>query len=277
VPGVPEAGAFRFSSKLEKKLVRKVGEAVSDFSMLQSGDRVMVCMSGGKDSYAMLDMLRLLLRRSPLRFEIIAVNIDQGWPGYRTELLEGWLKQAGVDHHMATALEIKTIVEAKLLPGQTPCVLCSRLRRGVVYALADKLGATKIALGHHLDDLIETLCLNLFFSGQLKAMPPKLLADDGRHVVIRPLAYALEDDLRQYAEARGYPVIACGCPSCGLPDQQRQVVKRMLHTMEESSPGLKHQMLAALKNVRASHLLDRALLSALGKNARPREAAADIG
>ena len=263
-PGVPEAGSFRYGSKLERKIARRVGEAVHTFGLIEEGDRIMVCLSGGKDSYTLLDMLRLLARRSPVRFELFAVNIDQGWPGYRTDLLDGWLRRSGVTYHMVNALEIKTIVEDKLEPGATPCSLCSRLRRGVIYGLADRLGATKIALGHHLDDLIETLCLNLFFSGQLKSMPPKLLSDDGKHTVIRPLAYVLEADIKEYAAAREYPLIKCGCPSCGLPEQQRQVVKRMLEGLEASSPGLKHHMMAALQNVRPTHLLDLKLLRSLG-------------
>jgi tRNA 2-thiocytidine biosynthesis protein TtcA len=262
-----ELGAFRFDSKLERRIVRRAGQAVGDFGLLSDGDRVMVCVSGGKDSYALLDALLLLRRKSPVRYQLIAVNVDQGWPGYQTDAIERHLKARGVAHRMVRAHEIASIVERVLRPeetGATPCSLCSRLRRGVLYGLATDLGATKIALGHHLDDLAETLLLNLFFSGSLRSMPPRLTSDDGRHVVIRPLSYVEERDLIAYAEEQRYPTVRCSCPTCGLPDQQRQVVKRMLSGLEASHPGLKAQMLAAMKNVRARHLLDRALLSRLG-------------
>jgi tRNA 2-thiocytidine biosynthesis protein TtcA len=261
-----ELGAFRFGSKLERKIVQKVGAAVGDFALLDDGDRVMVCVSGGKDSYALLDALLLLRRKSPVRYELVAVNVDQGWPGYQTEVIARHLESRAVEHRLVRAHEIAGIVERVLRPeetGATPCSLCSRLRRGVLYGLAAELGATKIALGHHLDDLAETLLLNLFYSGSLRAMPPKLHAEDGRNVVIRPLAYVEERDLIAYAEERRYPTVRCSCPTCGLPDQQRQVVKRMLSSLELGHAGLKTQMLAAMKNVRATHLLDRTLLRQL--------------
>jgi tRNA 2-thiocytidine biosynthesis protein TtcA len=257
-----DLGAFRFASKLEKKIVQKVGAAVGDYHLLADGDRVMVCVSGGKDSYALLDTLLLLARKSPVRYQLVAVNVDQGWPGYQTEAIRAHLVARGVEHRMVRAHEIAGIVERVLRPeetGATPCSLCSRLRRGVLYGLATEMGATKIALGHHLDDLAETLLLNLFYSGSLRAMPPKLDAEDGRNVVIRPLVYVEERDLIAYAEERRYPVVRCSCPTCGLPDQQRQVVKRLLSSIEAGHAGLKTQMLAAMKNVRATHLLDRAL------------------
>jgi tRNA 2-thiocytidine biosynthesis protein TtcA len=258
-----ELGAFRYGSKLERRIVQKVGQAIADWELISDGDRVMVCVSGGKDSYALLDALLLLRRKSPVRYQLIAVNVDQGWPGYATDAIERHLKERGVEHRMVRAHEIAGIVERVLRPeetGATPCSLCSRLRRGVLYGLAGELGATRIALGHHLDDLAETLLLNLFFSGSLRSMPPKLTSDDGRHVVIRPMAYVEEKDLIAYGQERSYPVVRCSCPTCGLPDQQRQVVKRMLSSLEVEHPGLKPQMLAALKNVKAQHLLDRALL-----------------
>ncbi len=258
-----ELGAFRYGSKLERRIVQKMGEALGEWQLLSDGDRIMVCVSGGKDSYALLDALLLNARRSPIHYSIVAVNVDQGWPGYATERIEAHLKERGVEYRMVKAETIAAIVEEKLSPGATPCSLCSRLRRGVLYNLAAELGATKIALGHHLDDSVETLMLNLFYSGQLRAMPPKLVSDDGRNVVIRPLAYVEERDLIAYAEEKRYPVVRCGCPTCGLPDQKRQVVKRMLSSLEGEHPGLKTQMLAALQNVRAGHLLDRALLSRL--------------
>ena len=210
----------------------------------------------------MLDALRVLQRRSPVRFELVAVNVDQGWPDYETQAIAGHLAAEGVEHHMASASYAR-IVEEKLRPGQTPCSLCSRFRRAYLYDLAPKLGANKIALGHHLDDLVETLMLNLMFSGRLASMPPRLLAEDGKNVVIRPLAYVAEAQTRAYAKERAYPVVRCGCLSCGLPDQKRQVVKRMLGKLEEESPGVKRQMLAALGNVRPDHLLDRSLWARL--------------
>jgi tRNA 2-thiocytidine biosynthesis protein TtcA len=258
-----ELGAFKYGSKLERRIVGKIGAAVADFGLIDEGDRIMVCVSGGKDSYALLDALLLLARKSPVRYELVAVNVDQGWPGYQTEAIAAHLETRGVRHRMVRAHEIADIVERVLRPeetGATPCSLCSRLRRGVLYGLATELGATKVALGHHLDDLAETLLLNLFFSGSLRAMPPKLHSDDGKHIVIRPMAYVEERDLTAYADERRYPVVRCSCPTCGLPDQQRQVIKRMLTSLSTEHPGLKAQMLAAMKNVKPLHLLDRALM-----------------
>jgi tRNA 2-thiocytidine biosynthesis protein TtcA len=258
-----ELGAFKYGSKLERRIVGKIGAAVADYDLIADGDRIMVCVSGGKDSYALLDALLLLARKSPVRYEIVAVNVDQGWPGYQTDAIAQHLESRGVPFRMVRAHEIAQIVERVLRPeetGATPCSLCSRLRRGVLYGLAAELGATKIALGHHLDDLAETLMLNLFFSGSLRTMPPKLISDDGKNVVIRPMAYLEEQDLVAYAEERRYPLVRCSCPTCGLPDQQRQVVKRMLTSLQSEHPGLKTQMLAAMKNVKPMHLLDRALM-----------------
>jgi tRNA 2-thiocytidine biosynthesis protein TtcA len=264
---VTELGAFKFGSKLERKIVAKIGAAVADYGLISDGDRIMVCISGGKDSYALLDALLLLRRKAPVHYELVAVNVDQGWPGYQTDAIANHLVSRGVEHRMVRAHEIADIVERVLRPeetGATPCSLCSRLRRGVLYGLAKELGATKIALGHHLDDLAETLMLNLFFSGSLRSMPPKLTSDDGKNVVIRPMAFVEERDLTAYAEERRYPVVRCSCPTCGLPDQQRQVVKRMLSSLEAEHPGLKTQMLAAMKNVKTQHLLDLKLLVAAG-------------
>jgi tRNA 2-thiocytidine biosynthesis protein TtcA len=258
-----ELGAFRYKSKLEMRIVRKLGRAVAEWGMIGAGDRVMVCVSGGKDSYALLDLLLLLRRTLPVHFDVFAVNLDQGWPGYDTARIEAHLRTRDVEYYMANAA-IAPIVEAKLAPDATPCSLCSRLRRGVIYNAAVEHRATRVALGHHLDDAVETLLLNLFFSGQLKAMPPKLLSDDGRNVVIRPLIYVEERDLIEFAAAQRYPTVRCSCPTCGLPDSKRQVVKRMLAALEAENPGLKTQMLAALRNVKPAHLLDRALLQAMG-------------
>lgn len=261
-----ELGSFRFASKLEKRIVAKAGGAVGDYGLLDEGDRVMVCVSGGKDSYALLDVLLLLRRKSPIHYDVVAVNVDQGWPSYQTDVIEAHLRSREVPYRMVRAHEIAGIVERVLRPeetGATPCSLCSRLRRGVLYGMAAELGATKIALGHHLDDLAETLLLNLFFSGSLRSMPPKLRSDDGKNVVIRPLVYVEEKDLISYAAERRYPTVRCSCPTCGLPDQERQVVKRMLSQLEEHHPGLKPQMLAAMKNLKPGHLLDRKFLNVL--------------
>jgi tRNA 2-thiocytidine biosynthesis protein TtcA len=259
-----QQGAFRFGSRLERAIVRKVGEAVCDFDLIADGDRIMVCVSGGKDSYVLLDALRVLRRRSPVRFELVAVNVDQGWPDYETRAISAHLRSEGVEYRMMTA-DYARIVEAKLQPGQTPCSLCSRFRRAYLYDLAPELGANKIALGHHMDDLVETLMMNLFYSGRLASMPPRLVSEDGRNVVIRPLAYVAEADTRAFAAERRYPIVRCGCLSCGLPDQKRQVVKRLLAGLEDENPGLKRQMLAAMRNVNAAHLLDTDLLRSLAK------------
>lgn len=255
-----ELGAWRFGSRLERAIVRKVGEAVGEFDMISAGDRIMVCMSGGKDSYVLLDALRILARRSPVHFELLAVNVDQGWPSFDTQAIEGHLQREQVAYVMAKAT-YASIVEAKLRPGQTPCSLCSRFRRAFLYDLAPNLGCNKIALGHHLDDLIETLVMNMCFSGRLAAMPAKLKSDDGRNTIIRPLAYVSEDETKRYAAERAYPVVRCGCLSCGLPDQKRQVVKRMLAALEAEHPGIKQHMRSALGNVKRGHLLDKSLLS----------------
>ncbi len=235
--------------------MRKVGEAVGEHELIEADDRIMVCISGGKDSYALLDVLTTLRQRSPVPFELIAVNVDQGWPGYRTDIIAKHLETRGVQFKMVDE-NFAPIVEAKLAPGATPCSLCSRLRRGVLYNLAVEFGCTKIALGHHMDDLLETLVLNMLFSGRLAAMPAKLHSDDGRNTVIRPMAYVPEQLLIEYSEQKKFPVVSCGCPSCGLPEQKRQVVKRMLKELDEANPGVKSHMLAALKNVKPSHLLD---------------------
>jgi tRNA 2-thiocytidine biosynthesis protein TtcA len=237
-----------------------MGQAISDFSMIAEGDRIMACVSGGKDSYALLDLLLRLQRRAPIRFEVIAVNVDQGWPGYRTDLIAAHLVALGVPHRMV-ADDFASVVEANVPAGKTPCSLCSRLRRGLLYNLAAELGCHKIALGHHMDDLIETLVLNMFYSGKLASMPAVLRSDDGRNTVIRPLCYAPEELLVEYAEERGFPLVSCGCPACGLPEQKRQVVKEMLRQLEEREPGIKQNMLAALRNVKMSHLLDPAAIA----------------
>ena len=244
--------------------------------MIGDGDHIMVCVSGGKDSYALLDVLLDLQRRAPVRFELVAVNVDQGWPGYQTEVIEDHLKSRGVAYQMVDE-NFAPIVEANIAPNRTPCSLCSRLRRGVLYNLAAQLKCTKIALGHHMDDLIETLVLNMFFSGKLASMPPVLRSDDGRNTVIRPLATVPEELLRDLSRAREYPVVRCGCPSCGLPEQKRQVVKGWLGELESSTPGIKRQMLAALRNVKPSHLADTGLWRKLSTFADTRPKESSVG
>lgn len=246
---------------------RKVGQLMKEFELIEPGDRIMVCVSGGKDSYGLLDVLLNMRSRSPVSFELIAVNIDQGWPGYDTDRIADHLRSTGVEYRMIQK-DYARIVEEKLEPGQTPCSLCSRFRRGVLYGLARELDCSKIALGHHREDLVETLLLNLFYSGRLASMPPLLRSDDGRNTVIRPLAYVPENLLRELARSRNFPIVSCGCPSCGLPEQKRQVVKRLLTSMSQETPDLPNHMLAALRNVVPSHLLDTSLGRIPAKDSR---------
>ncbi|HEX4779286.1 MAG TPA: tRNA 2-thiocytidine(32) synthetase TtcA [Usitatibacter sp.] len=244
-------------AKLAKRLRRLVGQAIGDFSMIEAGDKVMACLSGGKDSYAMLDVLMRLREKSPVPFEIVAVNLDQRHPGFPGHVLPDYLESAGVDFRIEVQ-DTYSVVKRVIPEGKTMCGLCSRLRRGVLYRVATELGATKIALGHHRDDILETFFLNLFHGGKLKAMPPKLVSDDGRHVVIRPLAYVEEADLEAYAELRKFPIIPCDL--CGSQDQlQRKQAKAMLRDWEKNHPGRLATIFGALTNVAPSHLLDRSL------------------
>jgi tRNA 2-thiocytidine biosynthesis protein TtcA len=244
-------------AKLAKRLRRLVGQAIGDYAMIEAGDKVMVCLSGGKDSYAMLDVLMKLREKSPAPFELVAVNLDQRHPGFPEHVLPDYLKAVGVDFRIEVQ-DTYSVVKRVIPEGKTMCGLCSRLRRGVLYRLAGELGATKIALGHHRDDILETFFLNLFHGGRLKAMPPKLVSDDGKHVVIRPLAYVEEADLEAYAELRRFPIIPCDL--CGSQDQlQRKQVKAMLRDWEKKQPGRLESIFGALTNVAPSHLLDRSL------------------
>ena len=244
-------------NKRSKRLHRLVGEAISDFKMIESGDKVMVCLSGGKDSYGLLDILISLRARAPIEFELIAVNLDQGHPGFPTDTLPTYLSSLGLPFHIENQ-DTHSIVKRVIPEGQTMCSLCSRLRRGVLYRVADELGATKIALGHHRDDILETFFLNLFFGGTLKTMPPRLLSDDGLHTVIRPLAYVEERDLEAWAADRGFPIIPCDL--CGSQENlQRQQIKRMLVDWRRQHPGRVESMFQALGRVVPSHLLDRGL------------------
>ena len=245
------------ANKLQKRLRRQVGQAIADYGMIRAGDKVMVCLSGGKDSYGLLDILMRLREHAPLDFEIVAVNLDQRHPGFPEHVLPDYLRSLGVPFHIEVQ-DTYSIVKRVIPEGKTMCSLCSRLRRGVLYRVAGELGATKIALGHHRDDILETFFLNLFFGGKLKAMPPKLVSDDGRHVVIRPLAYAQESDLEAYAVARQFPIIPCDL--CGSQDTlQRKQVKAMLREWDKRHPGRVETIFRSLTNVRGSHLLDREL------------------
>jgi tRNA 2-thiocytidine biosynthesis protein TtcA len=254
---------------VEKKLSRALARAVVDFEMLADGDRVMVAVSGGKDSYTLLHLLRALAKKAPIDFELVVVNIDQGHPGYPGHVLREYMAREEYDFHMIEE-DTYSIVTEKIPANKTFCSLCSRLRRGILYRVASELGCTKIALGHHRDDVLQTLLLNLFFAGQLGAMPPKLVADDGRHVVIRPLVYCAEEDIREFAAALAFPILPCDL--CGSQDNlQRKIVGRMIDDLEREHPGMKQVMLAATQNVKATHLLDRDLWARLG-----REVARDV-
>jgi tRNA 2-thiocytidine biosynthesis protein TtcA len=245
------------AGKLAKRLRRKVGEAIADFRLIEAGDKVMVCLSGGKDSYAMLDVLLALRDKAPVPFELVAVNLDQKQPGFPAHVLPEYLAGLGVPYRIVEQ-DTYAVVKRVLPEGKTMCSLCSRLRRGVLYRVAGELGATKIALGHHRDDILATFFLNLFFAGKLKAMPPKLKSDDGRHIVIRPLAYVKEDELAAYAAEKGFPIIPCNL--CGSQEHlQRRQVRELLRQWEKQHAGRVESILRALTDVRASHLLDRKL------------------
>lgn len=244
-------------NKLQKRLRRHVGNAIADFGMIEDGDKVMVCLSGGKDSYTLLDILLNLQQNAPIRFEIVAVNLDQKQPGFPEHVLPDYLAKIGVAYKIVQE-NTYGIVKEKIPEGKTTCSLCSRLRRGILYRTATELGATKIALGHHRDDMLATLFLNMFYGGKLKSMPPKLVSDDGKHVVIRPLAYCKEKDIEKYAQAKSFPIIPCNL--CGSqPNLQRQVVKDMLNTWDRQYPGRLETMFSAMQNITLSHLCDPTL------------------
>ncbi|CAG0966554.1 tRNA-cytidine(32) 2-sulfurtransferase [Rhodocyclaceae bacterium] len=248
-----EKAAFE-SNKLAKRLRREVGQAIADFNMIEEGDKVMVCLSGGKDSFGLLDVLLFLREKAPIHFDVVAVNLDQKQPGFPEHVLPDYLKGLGIPFHIEEE-DTYSIVKRVIPEGKTTCSLCSRLRRGILYRVADELGATKIALGHHRDDILATLFLNMFFGGKLKSMPPKLVSDDGRHMVIRPLAYCREKDLEKWAEVRQFPIIPCNL--CGSqPNLQRQQVKQMLLDWDKRFPGRIETMFRSLAHVVPSHLLD---------------------
>ena len=243
--------------KLQAELRGLVGKAIGDYRMIEEGDRVMVCLSGGKDSYTLLDLLLSLQRKAPVAFDLIAVNLDQKQPGFPAHILPTYLTSLGCPHHIVTE-DTYSIVTRVIEPGKTMCGLCSRLRRGILYRVADELGATKIALGHHRDDIVETLFLNMFFGARLKAMPPKLKSDDGKHVVIRPLAYCAEREIARYARGRDFPIIPCNL--CGSQENmKRREIKAMLAGWESEDPGRTDRLFRSLQNVTPSHLADREL------------------
>jgi tRNA 2-thiocytidine biosynthesis protein TtcA len=250
------------SNKLQKRLCRLVGQAVADFDMIGPGERVMVCLSGGKDSYGLLEILLSLRRRAPVEFELIAFHLDQRHPGYPAHVLPAYLDTVGTPFRIERQ-DTYSVVKRLIPEGKTMCSLCSRMRRGVIYRVAKEVGATRIALGHHRDDILETFFLNLFFGGRLKAMPPKLVSDDGQHIVIRPLAYVAEADLTRYADMKRFPIIPCDL--CGSQDNlQRKQVKAMLREWEQKFPGRIETIFNSLAHVQPSHLLDRSLLDFAG-------------
>jgi tRNA 2-thiocytidine biosynthesis protein TtcA len=249
---------------VERRLNKALARAISDFSMIEEGDRIMVAVSGGKDSYTMLHLLRGLSRRAPVSFELKVVNLDQGHPGYPADRLRDYMAREGYDFTMVRE-DTYSVVTEKIPAGKTFCSLCSRLRRGVLYRVAREMGCTKIALGHHRDDVLQTLLLNLFFSGQLAAMPPKLVAED-KNVVIRPLVYCAEEDIREFSEREQFPILPCDL--CGSQDNlQRKIVGKLIDDLEAKHPGMKQVMLAAVQNVRPSQLLDQRLWKTLGLEA----------
>ncbi len=255
----------RFSNtflRLKKKLERGVGEAIADYNMIGNGDTVLVCVSGGKDSYSLLSILLALRSRAPVDFRIVAMNLDQRQPGFPDHVLPAYFESIGVEYHIVTE-DTYSIVKSKIPEGKTTCSLCSRLRRGIIYRTAKEVGATRIALGHHRDDILETLFLNLFFGGKIKAMPPKLVSDDGNHVVIRPLAYCVENDIARFARAMAYPIIPCNL--CGSQENaQRKQIKAMLQGWARDYPGRIESLATALKNVVPSHLADSELFDFAG-------------
>jgi len=256
-------------NKLQKRLRREVGNAIADFNMIEDGDRIMVCLSGGKDSYTLLDILMSLQKSAPINFHLIAVNLDQKQPGFPEHVLPEYLESIGVDYKIVNE-DTYSIVKEKVPEGKTTCSLCSRLRRGILYRTAKELGCTKIALGHHRDDILETLFLNMFHGGKLKSMPPKLKSDNDEHIVIRPLAYAKEKDIAKYSEFKGFPIIPCNL--CGSQENlQRQNIKSMLNEWDRNHPGRIESMFNAVKNIVPSHLADTELFDFKTLSQQPTE------
>ncbi|MDO8795161.1 MAG: tRNA 2-thiocytidine(32) synthetase TtcA [Vicinamibacterales bacterium] len=247
-----------YRSTLESRIAKKATKAITEYSMIEDGDRVMVGLSGGKDSWALLQTLDELRQRAPIQFSLVAVNVDSGYKDYKHGVIAEICRARGWELHIEHTA-IGEVMDDILADGATPCSLCARLRRGVLYRVAREVGATKIALGHHLDDFVETLLLNVFFAGALKAMPARLLSDNGEHVVVRPFVYVTEEECRAYARERELPVIGCCCPACGDLSLQRQRIKKLIFDLEQEHPGVRHSMITALGNVMPRHLLDRRL------------------
>ena len=263
----------RENHKLEKRLCREVARAISDYNMIEDGDKVMVCMSGGKDSYTLLDILRKLQARAPIKFDIVAVNLDQKQPGFPEHILPAYFESIGVDYHIENQ-DTYSVVKRVVPEGKTTCGLCSRLRRAILYKVADELGCNKVALGHHRDDIVQTLMLNMFHGGILKAMPPKLVSDNGEHVVIRPLAYVNEKDTLRWSQYQGFPIIPCNL--CGSQENlQRQLIGDMLREWDKKHPGRVNNMFRALQHVVPTHLADNKLFDF--KNAKPTGVADENG
>ncbi len=242
--------------ELLRPLARRVGRAIQDFSLIEDGDRILCAMSGGKDSFTMLHLLEHLRRRAPVRFEIVAVTVDQGYRGFRIDVMERYFRERGFAHHIERT-GIAGVIDDTMAAGDTHCSMCARLRRGVLYRLAPQLGCNKIALGHHADDIVETLLMSQFYNGTIGSMPPILRSKDGRNIVIRPLCYVWESDIRRFAAAAGFPIICCACPACGDHSLKRTRTKILLQRLENDHPGIKVSLLRSLSNVRTDHLLDR--------------------
>lgn len=256
------------SSRLTR-LKRFVGRAVADFGLIEEGDRIMVGVSGGKDSYTLLHLLERLRRRAPIRFELMAVTVDSGYPGFRTDIIGDHLRETGVPFHIEPTDHYR-IIEAKRRPGSSYCSFCARLKRGTLYGLAQRFNCNKLALGHHLDDFVETLLLNQFYVGSLKAMAPRMLADNGHTTVIRPLVYVAEDEIIAFAREMNFPVVCCRCPVCGVADIKRRRMKGLLRELQQEIPFIKQSLLTALGNVQPRHLLDPSIIPADGREVKCR-------
>jgi tRNA 2-thiocytidine biosynthesis protein TtcA len=261
--------------KLYKRIKNAVGRAIADFSLIEEGDRIAVAVSGGKDSYALLHLLETLRKRAPIRYELFAINIDSGYPGYQTDIIERHLRQHGFAYHMEKTNHYE-IIKEKRRPGSSYCSICARLKRGVLYTLAQKFGCNKLALGHHMDDFVETLLLNQFFVGSLKAMSASMLADNGHTTVIRPLVYVEERDIISFSAANNFPVVCCRCPVCGVADMQRKRMKSLLAELEKENHSVKRSLLTALSNVHPRHLLDLKLNAQSASNACSPVTEADV-
>ena len=254
--------------QLFRRIKKQTGQAIGDFNLIEEGDRIAVGISGGKDSYTLLHILDSLRRRAPIRYELVAVNVDPGFPGYRKDLIEEHLRAHGFTYHLEST-DCSAIIDAKLRPGSSYCAFCARLRRGVLYTVADRLGCNKLALGHHLDDFIETLLLNQFYIGKLAAMSPRLLADNGRHTVIRPLVYVEEARIVEFSERNAFPIVCCSCPVVGAADQKRQRMKQLISELAEENPQLRRSLIGALGNVQPRHLMDPRLTPFVPLGKRP--------